>query len=132
MKTAVKPTLRAAQVVAFVPTKNFKPARRFYETTLGLSLIAKDKFALMFVVGDTRIRIAKVAEFEPAPFTILGWRVPDAKAVVNALTKRGVVFERFHGMQQDESGIWIAPSGARVAWFKDPDGNMLSVSQQIG
>jgi catechol 2,3-dioxygenase-like lactoylglutathione lyase family enzyme len=132
MKAAPKHFFHKAQVVTFVPTKNFKPAQKFYESTLGLPLIAKDKFALMFEVGGTRIRIAKVAEFEPAPFTILGWRVASAKDAVAAMTQRGVVFERFPGMTQDESGIWTAPSGARVAWFKDPDGNMLSVSEQIG
>jgi predicted enzyme related to lactoylglutathione lyase len=122
--------LPTAQVVAFVPTKDFERARTFYETTLGLALLGSDEFALQFEVGATRIRIAKVESFEPAPFTILGWRVPDAKQAVTQLVKRGVIFERFPGLKQDKAGIWSAPGGARVAWFKDPDGNILSVAQQ--
>lgn len=122
--------LGAAQVVAFVPTKNFKPARAFYENTLGLPLLGADDFALLFELNGTRIRVAKVDHFEPAPFTILGWRVTDVKQTVSSLAKRGAVFERFPGMEQDESGVWTAPSGAHVAWFKDPDGNVLSVVQQ--
>lgn len=130
MTTAAQTVLSDAQVVAFAPTRDFNRARAFYENTLGLALIAADDFALMFEVNGTRIRIAKVESFQPTPFTILGWRVPDAKEAVASLTKRGVVFERFPGMEQDSLGIWSAPSGARVAWFKDPDGNILSVSQQ--
>ena len=130
MKASVNQTLRSAQVVAFAPTKDFKPAQEFYEDTLGLTLLGKDDFALLFEVGGTRIRIAKVGSFKPAPYTILGWRVKDVLQTVASLARRGVVFERFPGMQQDEAGIWAAPSGARVAWFKDPDGNVLSIFQQ--
>ncbi|MBI5767735.1 MAG: VOC family protein [Verrucomicrobia bacterium] len=116
-------------MVTFVPTKHFGPAQRFYETTLGLPLLAKDKFALMFEAGHTRIRIARIAEFRPAPFTILGWRVDDVVAMAATLAKRGVAFERFDGLKQDDHGVWTAPGGAQVAWFKDPDGNLLSISQ---
>ncbi len=130
MTTAANPTLREAQVVAFVPTIDFKLSRDFYENTLGLPLLGSDDFALLFEAGGTRIRVAKVENFFPAPFTILGWRVPNVKETVSLLAKRGVVFERFPGMTQDEFGVWIAPSGAQVAWFKDPDGNVLSVVQQ--
>ena len=128
-KASAKPTLGVAQVIAFVPTKNFGQSQRFYETTLGLPLLAKDKFALMFEAGHTRIRLAKIAEFEPAPFTILGWRVDHVQETAAALAQRGVAFERFDGMKQDDHGVWTAPSGAHVAWFKDPDGNLLSISQ---
>ena len=130
MTTSTKTGLRAAQVVAFVPTKNFKTAQKFYESTLGLALITKDEFALLFEAGGTRIRVVKVEKFKPAPFTILGWRVTDVKQTVATLAKRGIKFERFPGMNQDEFGIWTAPSGARVAWFKDPDDNVLSIFQQ--
>ena len=130
MKASAKSPLSGAQVVAFAPTKDFKPARDFYENTLGLRLLVADDFALLFEVGGTRIRVAKVESFEPAPFTILGWRVSDVKRTVTSLAKRGVVFERYPGMKQDKAGIWSSPSGARVAWFKDPDGNVLSVFQQ--
>ena len=129
MNTAADPNLADAHVVAFVPTKDFKLAREFYEATLGLPLLVADDFALQFEVGKTRIRVTKVGSFEPAPFTILGWRVPDLAVAVAALVQRGVRFEHFPGLKQDEYGIWTAPSGARVAWFKDPDGNVLSLSQ---
>jgi catechol 2,3-dioxygenase-like lactoylglutathione lyase family enzyme len=131
MSAATKIPLSAAQVVAFAPTKNLQVAQTFYEETLGLPLIAKDGFGLMFEVDGARIRVAKVETFEPASFTILGWRVPDVLQTVSSLAEHGVVFERYHGMKQDDFGIWSAPSGARVAWFKDPDGNVLSVSQQV-
>ena len=117
--------------MAFVPTTDFGPAKKFYGTTLGLPLIASDEFALLFEAGGTRIRVAKVPEFTPASFTILGWRVADVAATVAALRKRRVTFERYPGMGQDKAGVWTAPSGARVAWFKDPDGNVLSISQQM-
>jgi catechol 2,3-dioxygenase-like lactoylglutathione lyase family enzyme len=130
VKAATLQILRSAPVVAFVPTSDFQRAQVFYETTLGLTLIGKDEFALLFEAGETRIRVVKVGQFTPAPFTILGWRVPDAAQAVLVLAGVGVKFERYPGMAQDASGIWTAPSGARVAWFKDPDGNVLSVSQQ--
>jgi hypothetical protein len=94
-----------------------------------LRLTAKDDFALVFESGGTMIRVVKVGAFRPAFYTILGWQVKDATQSVSALIKRGVNFERFPGMEQDAQGIWSAPGGARVAWFKDPDGNVLSVSQ---
>ena len=122
--------LGAAPIVAFVPTKNFATAQPFYETTLGLKLLSQDDFALLFEVPGARVRVAKVDAFTPDPFTILAWRVADVKATVAALAERGVQFERYPGMPQDALGVWTAPSGARVAWFKDPDGNVLSVVQQ--
>jgi catechol 2,3-dioxygenase-like lactoylglutathione lyase family enzyme len=128
--TAPAAMLGDASVIAFVPTKDFPTARRFYETTLGLRLLAQDEFALLFEAAGTRIRVAKTPEFKPAPYTVLGWRIADAAQTVAELERRGVKFERFPGMKQDTAGIWDAPSGARVAWFKDPDGNLLSVSQQ--
>jgi hypothetical protein len=64
----------------------------------------------------------------PHPFTSLGWQVRGIRRVVTGLTKRGVVFERYSFMDQDDQGVWLAPSGTRVAWFKDPDGNLLSLS----
>jgi catechol 2,3-dioxygenase-like lactoylglutathione lyase family enzyme len=122
--------LRSAQVIAFVPTVDFGPAQAFYEATLGLSLLAKDDVALLFESGGARIRVALVGTFTPAAFTILGWRVPDLVPAVAALAGRGVKFERYPGMKQDATGVWQAPSGAKVAWFKDPDGNVLSLSEQ--
>ncbi len=122
--------LDSASVVGFIPTKDFRRAKAFYAAKLGLRLVARDDFALVFESGGTTIRIVKVAGFEAAGFTILGWRVDDIRKSVVSLRKRGIVFERYPGMKQDALGIWTAPGGARVAWFKDPDGNVLSVSSQ--
>lgn len=121
--------LGANSVIGFIPTKDFALAKAFYEGVLGLRLTAMDDFALVFASGGTVIRVVKVGAFQPAPYTILGWQVQNATQAVSALAARGVTFERFPGMAQDAHGIWDAPGGARVAWFKDPDGNVLSVSQ---
>lgn len=121
--------LGSNSVIGFVPTRDFASATTFFRDTLGLRLAATDDFALVFESGGTMIRVVKVGDFTPAPYTILGWQVQDVTAAVAALTGRGVVFERFPGLAQDPQGIWAAPGGARVAWFKDPAGNILSLSQ---
>jgi catechol 2,3-dioxygenase-like lactoylglutathione lyase family enzyme len=124
--------LGSSGLVAFVPTRDPGRARRFYEGTLGLRFVSADQFALVFTSHGTTIRIADVSavpEFQPASFTILGWQVADAERAVRELAGRGVTFERYPGMDQDAAGIWRSPSGARVAWFKDPDGNILSITQ---
>ncbi len=120
--------LATKPVIGFIPTKNFRRARTFFQKKLGLRLIATDDFALVFESDGTMIRVVKAGDFAPAPYTILGWQVTDLRRTVAALKKRGVVFERFPGMEQDDLGIWAAPGGAQVAWFKDPDGNTLSLS----
>jgi catechol 2,3-dioxygenase-like lactoylglutathione lyase family enzyme len=124
--------LGSADLIAFVPTREPEKARKFYEQTLGLEFVSEDAFALVFSAHGTTLRIANVSQvkdFRPAPFTILGWRVANASDSAGDLAKKGVQFERFPGMDQDEQGIWESPSGARVAWFKDPDGNILSITQ---
>jgi catechol 2,3-dioxygenase-like lactoylglutathione lyase family enzyme len=121
-----------ADIVAFVPTRDPKRARAFFGGVLGLRFVSEDGFATVFDAHGVTVRVANVAGvpgYVPAPFTILGWLVPDVNVAVGELTAKGVVFERFPGMQQDRLGIWNAPSGARVAWFKDPDGNILSVTE---
>jgi catechol 2,3-dioxygenase-like lactoylglutathione lyase family enzyme len=121
--------LASISVVAFVATRDGAKARRFYQEILGLRLISDEPWAIVFEAGGTTIRIQKVESFQPHPFTALGWNVPAIDATVDALAARRVHFERFPGMDQDERGIWASPSGARVAWFKDPDGNVLSLTQ---
>ena len=120
--------LGSQSIVGFVPTKDFGRAKEFYGDTLGLRVVSEDQFAVVFESAATMIRVVKVGDFTPVKFTILGWLVDDIDETAAALQKRGVVFERFPGMEQDEQGIWRAPGGARVAWFKDPDGNVLSIS----
>lgn len=121
--------LSTCSLVAFIATTDAAAALEFYRDVLGLRLISDDPFALVFDAGGTMLRVTKVKEFVAAPYTVLGWRVADIGAAVGELTGRRVRFERFDGMPQDEAGIWNAPSGARVAWFKDPDGNVLSLTQ---
>jgi len=121
-----------ADLIAFVPTRDLQRSRVFYEQTLGLEFVREDAFAIVFKANGVMVRIANVstvADFRPAPFTILGWRVENVQSVVRALSGKGVMFERFDGMQQDELGIWHSPSGAKVAWFKDPDDNVLSITE---
>lgn len=121
--------LEKYEVVAFLATRDAARARAFYQGTLGLTLVDESAFALVFDARGTTLRIQKVDDLRPHPFTALGWQVPRIDEVVTELAQKNVVMERFAGMDQDARGIWRAPSGARVAWFKDPDGNTLSVTQ---
>jgi catechol 2,3-dioxygenase-like lactoylglutathione lyase family enzyme len=117
------------ELVAFLATRDAARARAFYEGVLGLALVEDSGFALVFDACGTPLRIQKVDELRPHPFTALGWRVPRIDEMVDHLAHKGVTFERFPGMDQDARGIWRSPIGARVAWFKDPDGNTLSVTE---
>lgn len=112
----------------FVPARNAESAKHFYGDVLGLSIICEDDYGIEFDANGTRLRIALVRELTPAPFTVLGWVVEDIAETVSALTAKGIVFERFGYFDQDELGIWESPGGPRVAWFRDPDGNLLSVN----
>ena len=121
--------LRAAPPVAFVATADPARSRAFYEDTLGLAFVADEGFALVFDLAGTMLRIARVERLEPRPFTVLGWRVDDVEAAVRTLLARGVAFELYSGLDQDDLRIWTSPSGTRIAWFTDPDGNVLSIAQ---
>ncbi len=123
--------LGATNIVAFVPTRNAEKARAFYEGVLGLRFVKDDGFAMVLDANGIMIRIVKMKDFTPAPFTVLGWQVFGIGNFVRSLQKKGVHFEIFGFFKQDELGIWTAPTGDKVAWFKDPDGNILSVSQHV-
>jgi catechol 2,3-dioxygenase-like lactoylglutathione lyase family enzyme len=123
--------LDSLDIVAFVPTKDSEKARSFYEGVLGLRFVKDDGFALVLDANGIMVRISKAPDFKPAPFTILGWKVSGIEKVVAGLQGKGVEFERFSFFQQDKLGIWTAPTGDKVAWFKDPDGNILSVSEHV-
>ena len=116
------------KIIGFVPTTDSKRARAFYEGLLGFRFVSDDPFALVLDAHGTMIRVAKAKDFTPAPYTILGWEVEGIQGIVSNLVERGVSFEKYPWVK-DSLGIWTAPTGDKVAWFKDPDGNILSVSQ---
>ena len=124
--------LKSQKIIAFVATTNPPRAKAFYAKTLGLRLVSEDSFALVFDAAGTMLRVATVRDLQPATYTVLGWLVPDIQKSVRALQDRGVLFRRYEGTEQDEQGIWTAPGGAQVAWFGDPDGNTLSLTQMGG
>ena len=115
--------------ILFLATADAERSRAFFERVLGLTFVADEPVALVFQVGGLMLRIQKVDRVHQAHCTALGWEVPDIRRTVADLTRAGVIFQRYEGMQQDEDGIWSAPSGALVAWFQDPDGNVLSLTQ---
>jgi predicted enzyme related to lactoylglutathione lyase len=121
--------LKSRPIVAFVATTDPKRAKAFYAKTLGLRLVSEDGFALVFDAGGTMLRVAVVKTLQPAGYTVLGWIVPDIAKAARDLVKRGVMFQRYEGMLQDDLGIWSSPGGARVAWFSDPEGNTLSLTE---
>ena len=121
--------LGSEKIMSFVGVSDADKARAFYRDTLGLSLVSEDGFALAFDVGGIMLRVTPVHEVRPQPHTVLGWQVKDATATARALAKAGVQLERYPHVQQDEDGVWTAPGGAKIAWFKDPDGNVLSIAQ---
>jgi catechol 2,3-dioxygenase-like lactoylglutathione lyase family enzyme len=123
--------LELKRIIAFVITTKPEEAISFYRDKLGFTLVGNDEFALVFDANGTMIRVVKLKpeQFRAAPHTVLGWRVADASRAAAELKQRGISFERYPGMGQDQEGIWTSPSGAKVAWFKDPEGNVLSISQ---
>lgn len=118
-------------LVGFLPSNDLERARHFFVEVIGLTLVEHDEFACVFDANGTELRVTLVQPFARPPHTVLGWRVADIVATVRALAAGGVHFDRHEGLAQDEWGIWDAPSGYRVAWFKDPDGNTLSLSQPL-
>ena len=121
--------LGKAKLTAFAATSHPRRARTFYQKTLGLRLLTDDRFALAFDSGGVQLRIQKVERLDPQPFTVLGWEVKSIRRTMTSLSKAGVTFERYAFLEQDEQGVWTAPSGTKVAWFKDPDGNLLSLAE---
>jgi catechol 2,3-dioxygenase-like lactoylglutathione lyase family enzyme len=116
--------------MTFVQTRDADQARQFYKDTLGLKFGGEDTYALVFDLGGIPLRVQKVADATPGKYTTLGWQVDDIETTVRGLGERGVTFERYEGLPQDRLGIWSVPgANAKVAWFKDPDGNTLSVTQ---
>jgi catechol 2,3-dioxygenase-like lactoylglutathione lyase family enzyme len=123
-----KALLAHSPLFAFVPATNLERAHDFYAGTLGLEVLERTSYALVLDAGGTTVRVTAVQELQPQPFTVLGWLVDDIEAAAASLVAAGVAPLRYEGMDQDEHGIWPAPGGARVLWFLDPDGNVLSLT----
>ena len=121
--------LATSDVIAFAPTTDMARARSFYEGMLGLSVLDESIYACVFDAHGTMLRVTAVAEVARPGYTVLGWRVTDIGATIADLRSRGVVFARYDGMDQDDQGVWTTPNGDRIAWFADPDGNVLSLTQ---
>ena len=117
------------EIIVFLATANPQRSKLFYEETLGLEFLSEEPFALVFKVNGKMLRIFKVKELQPAPHTVLGWAIEDIESKIDELCAKGVEFQRFDGFEQDDRGIWVSPSGARIAWFHDPEGNSLSLTQ---
>ena len=120
--------LASAKLTGFIPTKDYDKARTFYVDKLGFDFVSLDQYALLLSLGGHKFRISKVPNFTPLQGTILGWEVADIELVVRWLAERGVPTEKYPFVQDKELGIWTTPNGDQVAWFKDPDGNILSVA----
>jgi len=116
-------------VIGFIPTRDAERARAFYERSLGMRFVSDDQFALVMEGNGTTVRIVRVGDFSPQQFTVMGWEVKGIGEVVERLVAAGVEMQRYGLTGQGEDGVWAAPGGAKVAWFKDPDGNVLSVSE---
>ena len=121
--------LNKSKIISFVATSNANIARKFYEETLGLTFLYEDQFAIVFEDNGMMLRIQIVDNLDPAGHTVLGWQVSDIKKSIEALTMKGVKFNKYVGLDQDDDGIWIAPTKAKIAWFNDPDKNTLSLTQ---
>ena len=124
--------LESAHAVAFVPATDLARARDFYEGTLGLEALDVSGFACVFRAGGATLRVTLVGELSPQPFTVFGWEVGAIAEAMAGLAARGVQFVRFEGMDQDPAGVWTTPGGDQVVWFRDPDGNVLSLTQLHG
>lgn len=117
------------KAVSFIATSNLNESRRFYEKVLGFCCLSEDPYALVFDLGGSTLRIQKVESVPEVNYTVLGWEVADIRSSVDGLSKKGLQFEGYPQLDQDDLGIWSSPSGAKVAWFSDPDGNVLSLTE---
>lgn len=114
---------------AFVATTMPDKAKSFYKDVLGLKLLSEDNYALEFDANGTLLRVATVQDLKPQPFTILGWNVEDISSTIKSLNDKNIFCEKYDFLEQDNSGVWTSPNGSKVAWFKDPDGNVLSLTE---
>jgi len=122
--------LSQSKIVSFIPSTNLELAASFYTNKLNLKLISSDDYALEYFVNNATLRINKVVDLVKVNYTVLGWEVKNIKSTVDELRKNGIKFIFYEGMSQNENGICSFPDGGKVAWFKDPDDNTLSISQK--
>ncbi len=120
------------KLFTFVPVTDGERAKAFYQDVIGLAVLEDTPFAIVFKVPGGTLRLARTPDFTPQPFSLVGWVVPDLAADMAQLRAKGVEFERFPGLPQDEAGVWTVPDGTRICWFRDPDGNLLSLTQEAG
>jgi len=123
--------LGSSKIIGFAPTKDATAARKFYIDQLGLTFISEDEYALVLSANGNMIRIIKARDFKPVQYTVLGWEVQQIEVVAAKLMEKGVSFERYPFVQDKQLGIWTTASGDKIAWFKDPDGNVLSISEHV-
>lgn len=121
--------LGSANVMTFIAAKDAAVSRDFYENVLGLTVESEDDWAVVFDLNGTMLRMQKNVDFTPQQFTVLGWRVDDIAAKMAELREKGVKFEQYPWMPPDSDGVMEFPGGAKVAWFLDPAGNNLSLTQ---
>jgi len=121
--------MQNAKLISFVSTINPDKALTFYRDVLGLTLVTEAPNALVFDAAGVMLRVSVVKDLKPQQFTVLGWQVPDIRTSLNELKPKGVTFEQYGFSGQDADGIWTTQDGTKVAWFKDPDGNLLSLTQ---
>jgi len=121
--------LETADVVAFLPSRDLERSERFFHGVLGLTVLSRSPYATVFRAGQATLRVTKVDDVVPQPFTVVGWVVVDLRAQAALLRERGVDLVRYDGMGQDDHGIWATPSGDLIAWFHDPDQNVLSLTE---
>jgi catechol 2,3-dioxygenase-like lactoylglutathione lyase family enzyme len=124
--------LSGARLVAFAATTDLARSHAFYGEVLGLRHVETTPIANVYDAGGTTLRVTLVDRVAPGQYTVLGWTISDIAAAMDDLATRGVAFERYEGLDQDAAGVWTAPGGARIAWFRDPDGNVLSLTQMRG
>ena len=120
--------LGSAPGIAFLPSTDLSRARRFFED-LGLDVVTVNDYACVLRAGTTTLRVTRVDQLQPQPFTVFGWEVADIRAIIHDLAARGISCLRYDGMEQDAEGIWTTPAGDQIAWFPDPDSNVLSLTQ---
>jgi catechol 2,3-dioxygenase-like lactoylglutathione lyase family enzyme len=123
--------LRSASAIAFLPSTDLDRSRRFFADVFGLDPTDVTAFACVYQLGPTMLRVTRVDDLRVQPFTVFGWQVPDIDTAVRELTGAGVAFLRYDGLNQDAQGVWTTPGGDKVAWFHDPDGNVLSLTEFV-